>query len=150
ESNPGSFALRRCWRNDVTGEYFRPFRALEAGLVHISRPRDPEGTQDPRKDVLTCQAILGCEVDRSVQLEHDPPAVAIWEEVDADEVYPDRGRRTDGALTRLRRWSDRVAAAAERHVRPPLARRSQALRRSHDLPGRHEDPQVMPLRYHEL
>ena len=58
------------------------------------------------------------------------------------------GRERDGA--RFGRRHDRLASRAERDVRPPLARRGDALHRSDHAPARDDETQVVAARGDEL
>ena len=90
------------------------------------------------------------EVDGSVHLDHRPAAAGRGQEVDADEIAPDRrggGERQPACLPRRARPD---AQRAERDVRPPLARRRPAHDGSRHAPAGDDDPQVVPGRRHQL
>ena len=80
-------------------------------------------------------SVLGREVECAVQLENDPAAAAVGEQVDPSKVEAEGGRGAEAEPAGLRRRGDGAASAAECHVRPPLARCGDALHRSDHLPA---------------
>jgi two-component system, OmpR family, sensor histidine kinase MprB len=57
-----------------------------AGRFGLAANGARERLHDTLEDILAAQAVLARELDRAVQLEDDPPSVAVREEVDPDDV----------------------------------------------------------------
>ena len=99
-------------------------------------------------EIAPVECVSSVEVDRAVQLENDVPAVD-GQQIDTDEIGSDCARRTDGKRSRLQVGSRGAQAAAERHVRPPLARRGNPLCRADDLTGGDQHSEIVARVWHD-
>jgi hypothetical protein len=107
--------------------------------------------RDVGEDAGPVERVPVVEVDRSVELEDDVAVPRGGKQVDAHEIGPDSRRSGNRELARRRRRLDGTEAAAERHVRPPLAGRGDAGRRADHLPAGDDDAKIMePGRYELL
>ena len=139
-------------------------RLPDAELSHRSRsecrygvqlPAGVSGRQSPELEPCRCEdvspeRVLRRELGGAVQLEDDPPAPRVRQQVDPDEIAAHRASRGEGELLRLERRRRRQAVRPECDVRAPLTVRSDADHSTHHPVGRDDEAQVVPARGHEL
>src|SRR5262245_54185243 len=126
QSALGSPTSRGLLRRLGDRTYSRTSAGEPADLVRglgLAADRARKRLHDSLEDVLAGEAVLGREVDRAVHLENDPATVTSREEVDTDEVCPDRGRGPERDQAGLRWRVGWDPPAAESDVRPPLTPR---------------------------
>src|ERR671935_3228341 len=89
-----------------------------SGKLHPLGDPERERSCDLREDVFASEAVLGCEVDCAVQLENDPAAAAVGEQVDPSKVDAEGGRGAEGEPAGLLRRGDGAASATAWPCRP--------------------------------